>query len=545
MRQMSNFGSRTSDSFVLNETTFSSFMNYDKRFKYSSIAESETYKAKMNNGNSKNSNWCPNEKLSRMYDCNSDDCHNCCMCYIKQPLDHFENKNENSWAHEFQNQGGWKQRFMSKLDTYKEGGPVFLLIGGEVEFQKELGKIIGFSDSFEEFATRHGAAMIAIEHRYFGWNETFLGQNVTNLEWLTISQTLRDVVSFIMKLKRSWNLNGPWIAFGCSYAGTLTAWLKKSYPNIVAGAVSSSAPISAKPDFYEYNDFVLKLLSECGQDCSSALEKALNELVLMANNQNEWDKITTMFDLDEPFDGSVEMNISFMLFDIMYKLGVLFQSLEHTTDTFSPELKQACSGFTMFTVLGLPMSQALGFTLKNFMSHFSYHTFVTEISTRSCGQLPSVCWLYLACNELGWFQTFNTNNTLRRYLGVEHFSKMCTDLFGQKYTPAYLEQAAEKTNKKYGGFNLKNDVNDLLMIQGSTDPWSELGHSPGTAPLNNFESIVLEGGSHCSDTFKWRDGMPTDICKARNVQIEKWILKWIEPENGYPIMSSNPASTKD
>ena len=167
------------------------------------------------------------------------------------------------------------------------------------------------------------------------------------------------------------------------------------------------------------------------------------------------------------------------------------------------------------------------------------------MSSRSCGHLPSVCWLYLACNELGWFQTFNTNNTLRRYLGVAHFSKLCTDLFGQKYTPAYLEQAAENTNKKYGSYNLKNDVNDLLMIQGSTDPWSELGHSPGIALLNNFESIVIEGGSHCSDTIKWQAGMPTDICKARNVQIEKWILKWIKPKNGYPIMSSHPASTKD
>ena len=504
------------------------------------IVGSEKYKTKMNNQNSETSNWCPNERLSRLYDCNSDDCHNCCICYIKQPLDHFDNENKNSWAQERQNQGGWKQRFMVKLDTYKEGGPVFLLIGGEEEFKKQSGKIIGFKDSFEEFATRHGAAMMSIEHRYFGWNEFFSGQNVTNLEWLTTSQALRDVLSFIIELKRSWNLNGPWVAFGCSYAGTLTAWLKKSYPNSVAGAVSSSAPIFAKPDFYEYNDFLLQLLSKCDPDCSSALEKALNALVFMAKNQNEWRNITTIFDLDEPFDGSVEMNISYMLFDIMYKLGKYFQSLEHTPDTFSPKLNQACLEFTM---LG---EQALGLALKNLTNHFSYHAFVTEISSRSCGDTPSVCWLYLACNELGWFQTFNRNNTLGRYLGVEHFSKICKDLFGQKYTPAYLEEAAKETNKKYGGLDifLTHDVNDLLMFQGSTDPWKQLGHCAGYAPGKNFASIVIEGGSHCSDTMKWGAGMPSDICKARNVQIEKWILKWIKPKNGYPITSSHSASTK-
>ena len=538
MRKMPGFGSRKNDSFVLNDTTFLSFMNYDKRFKFASMAEAEKYTTKMNNRNSKNSNWCPNKELSGMYDCNSDDCHNCCMCYIKQPLDHFENKNENSWAQKLQSQGGWKQRFMVKLDTYKEGGPVFLLIGGGKEFERQSGKLRGFKDSFEELATRHGAAMISIEHRYFGSNETFSGQNVTNLEWLTIEQTLRDVLYFIIKLKRSWNLSGPWIAFGCSYAGSLTAWLKKSYPNSVAGAVSSSAPILAKPDFYQYNDFVLKSLSKCSQDCSSALEKALNALVSMAEDQTEWGKINTIFDLNEPFDGSEEMNITYMLFDIMYKFGIYFQSLQHTADSFSPDLIRAC---TELTNLG---EQALGLTFKRVTYHFSYNTFITEISSRSCGKMPSVCWLYLACNELGWFQTFNTNNTLRRYLGVEHFSKMCTDLFGQKYTPAYLEQAADKTNKKYGGcaMAIKYDVNDLLMFQGSTDPWRELGHSRGTAAVNNFASILIEGGSHCSDTIKWRAGMPSDICKARNVQIEKWISKWIKPKNGYPITSS--ASTK-
>ena len=532
MRQMPGFGSRKNDSFVLNDTTFLTFMNYDKRFKFASMAKAETYKTKMNNGNSKNSNWCPNKELSGMYDCSSDDCHNCCICYMKQPLDYFENKNKNSWALDIQNQGGWKQRFMAKLNNYQEGGPVFLLIGGQ--------GIAGFKDSFEELATRHGAAMISIEHRYFGWNDTFSGQNVTNLEWLTISQTLRDVLSLIMKLKRSWNLNGPWIAFGCSYAGTLTAWLKKSYPNSVAGAVSSSAPIHAKPDFYEYNDFVLKSLSNCTQDCSPALEKNLNALVSMAENQTEWGKITTIFDLSEPFDGSEEMNITYMLFDIMYKFGMYFQSLQHTADTFSPDLKVACAELIR---LG---EQALGLTFKPVTYHFSYKTFITEISSRSCEKTPSVCWLYLACNELGWFQTFNTNSTLRRYLGVDHFSKLCIDLFGQKYTPTYLEEAAKETNKKYGGLGifLTHEVDDLLMFQGSTDPWKQLGHCPGNAPNANFASIVIEGGSHCSDTIKWRDGMPSDICKARNVQIEKWILRWIKPKNRYPFTSSHPASTK-
>ena len=55
MRQMPGFGSRKNNSFVLNDTKFLSFMNYDKRLKFASMAKAERYKTKMNNQNSKSS----------------------------------------------------------------------------------------------------------------------------------------------------------------------------------------------------------------------------------------------------------------------------------------------------------------------------------------------------------------------------------------------------------------------------------------------------------------------------------------------------------
>ena len=44
----------------------------------------------------------------------------------------------------------------------------------------------------------------------------------------------------------------PRVTFGGSYPGSLSAWMRLRFPHLVSGSVSSSGPLWAKLDFFEY-----------------------------------------------------------------------------------------------------------------------------------------------------------------------------------------------------------------------------------------------------------------------------------------------------
>ena len=41
-------------------------------------------------------------------------CENCCVCHIKQPLDHKNKNSDNIYFPEIKKQGGWNQYFLAR-----------------------------------------------------------------------------------------------------------------------------------------------------------------------------------------------------------------------------------------------------------------------------------------------------------------------------------------------------------------------------------------------------------------------------------------------
>ena len=176
--------------------------------------------------------------------------------YQQAVLDHFE------WH------GGvtyWSQRYYVD-DTHwcGAGCPVFLYIGGEGPQGPPSDRLF-----MGHLAKELGALAVAVEHRYYGESRPVADMSVPNLRWLSSEQALADLARFVDYMKayqpalpdaassppltlRASPAASPWVCFGGSYPGSLSAWFKLKYPAAVVGAVASSAPVFAEYNFLQY-----------------------------------------------------------------------------------------------------------------------------------------------------------------------------------------------------------------------------------------------------------------------------------------------------
>merc|ERR1712106_925898 len=108
------------------------------------------------------------------------------------------------------------------------------MIGGEGEANPAWLE----SGSWNKYAEDEGAAMILLEHRYYGKSHPTEDLGVKNLAWLSSRQALADPAAFTTVMQKAGQgneapLTGPWVALGGSYPGSLAAWFRMKYPHLV------------------------------------------------------------------------------------------------------------------------------------------------------------------------------------------------------------------------------------------------------------------------------------------------------------------------
>ena len=439
--------------------------------------------------------------------------------YMTQPLDHFPSSPIPSPT--------FQQRYWVNSTHYTPGSPIFLSLGGE---SSNAASAISGRSGLSFYAAQFSALMVSVEHRFFGQSVPFNDVSTANLRFLTTQQALADTVALIQNLSVALSVpaSTPVVVFGGSYAGALSAWLKLSYPEVVRGAIASSAPVRAVVDFAQYLRTVEDALGpECSavvRDSTALIEAAMSTPAQRAYLQRAFNQCPGLMDEDK--DKSMFFN---------NVLGPITALVQYNTNYRALNISTACALLTSTAqasngLVALAAFNALYNTADNASYPFatgdacqntSYSAYIRQHMQENSADRQ---WYWMTCNEVGFFQTAEgeTSAFSTRYLPLSFYSDQCADIF---YSTFDLQYNVDATNTRYRSFDLR--TNATAFTNGLIDPWHTRGilTAADAAGVDNRVDVIGPT-SHCQDLAYPRD---TDLpqlqaARFRNLQsISGWL----------------------
>ncbi|XP_047662003.1 thymus-specific serine protease [Tachysurus fulvidraco] len=435
---------------------------------------------------------------------------------ILQRLDHFNGRSKDTISQKFiVNEAYWK----------KPDGPVFLYISGE----GPLSKYSVLAGHYVAMAEKHGALLVALEHRFYGSSVNADGLELLSLQHLSSQQALADLANFHSFICQKYGLTDKniWISFGGSYAGALSAWFRGKFPHLVYGAVASSAPVQARLDFSAYNKVVGQSLTDEGvggsHECLNSIRKAFValEAALFRGKETKVlkdfrccdvprspeDRTELVQNVADIFMGSVQYNEEGVMLtiaqicDIMtnQSQGEAYDRLVHLAAMYRALVKEPCLD----------------------ISH--QHT-ILNLNTSTSGSFGFRQWYYQTCTEFGFYQTCDdTSCPFVRTLTLQDHTQLCTQLF--EIPEHTLPMNIAFTNQYYGGDQAQTQR--VLYINGDIDPWMELSIVHNGTSVDEDRAIVIHGTAHCADMNPTRSGDKPSLRQARK-EIERHVVMWLK-----------------
>ncbi|KAG5653760.1 hypothetical protein H0H81_010847 [Sphagnurus paluster] len=180
------------------------------------------------------------------------------------------------------------------------GGPVIVIDGGETSGEDRL----PFLDTgiAEILAKATGGVGVVLEHRYYGASIPVDNFTTDSLRWLDNEQSAADSANFMANVKFDGieedltAPNTPWIYYGGSYAGARAAHMRILYPELVYGAIASSAVTHAALSNWEYME-VIRLAAD--PKCSSHLENSIKTIDQILDHRIFVGRLKALFGLKD------------------------------------------------------------------------------------------------------------------------------------------------------------------------------------------------------------------------------------------------------
>ncbi|KAM0322051.1 hypothetical protein ACHAQA_009794, partial [Verticillium albo-atrum] len=407
---------------------------------------------------------------------------------------------------------------------------------------------------------------VILEHRYYGESYVTEDLSTESLRFLTTDQALADTAYFAKNVVfpgyEDVDLTAPttpWIIYGGSYAGAFVAILRKLYPDLFWGAISSSGVTAAVVDFWEYYE-AARLYAPEG--CAPATQKVTHVVdnILLGGDRDDILQLKTAFGL-----GNVTRDVNFAS---AIRGGIAgLQSVNWDPAISSPSFALYCGNMTSTEVL-YPATNALKQTIGEILTIGGYEDEIEDLTvtmqnyigyvnlTRvsSCrGRPQDSCfggrtdyspddlaqtwrlWPYQVCTEWGYFQTGsgvpeNQLPMISRLIDYNFTSTTCREAFN-----IYEEPNVEIINK-HGGFDFSYPR--VAIIDGEADPWrAATPHKIGLdypASTTSEPRLIIGGGAvhHWDENGIFKNEttchLPPHPVKEAQQFIVDFVKAWLE-----------------
>ncbi|KXN71214.1 peptidase S28 [Conidiobolus coronatus NRRL 28638] len=423
--------------------------------------------------------------------------------WFSQPLDH-----DNDSI------GTFQQRYYVNPEFYKEGSPAFLYLGGEGELRNSTAA----RGIIYDMAREHNAIIYSLEHRYYGLSQPFDILTADNLQYLSSLNGVKDAGYFmrnvINPLTNKTLENVRWITVGGSYPGSLSAWIREEYPDLVFAALASSAPVFAKENFYEYDQVVAAAL---GKDCFANIEEVKNyidvQFSITGNRKKLKEDLGCM---------DITNDIAFVstIFDILASV------VQYNSPTAKPNISGLCGGFANTTAIedkyNYFISQLKVYLQSENKSCYKFADFdsLYNLDAKS-GSVRQ--WTYQCCTEYGYWQTAPPDHSTRsKLLTADWFNDFycSSDIFGKKIGPPNTRFI----NSRFRA--LENRVKRTIWVNGETDPWVALSVHNISESTPDRPIYIVKQGSHAQDLGSTRatdSESLTETRKSIRADISRWL----------------------
>ncbi|KAB5547551.1 hypothetical protein DKX38_010957 [Salix brachista] len=390
----------------------------------------------------------------------------------------------------------FQQRYYEFLDYFRvPDGPIFLKICGESSCDgianDYIGQITGFCRRLiTVLAKKFGAAVVSLEHRYYGKSLPFKSTTTENLRYLSSKQALFDLAVFRQYYQASLNLSqkllewpficiteslnlklnrtgveNPWFVFGVSYSGALSAWFRLKFPHLTCGSLASSAVVLA---VYNYSEFDQQIGESAGAECKAALQET-TQLVeeRLASNKKA---VKTLFGA-----AGLEIDGDFLYF-LADAAAIAFQ-YGNPDKLCSPLVQAKKDGEDLVEVYAKYVKE---YYVGNFgVSSQTYdqrHLKDTTLNENTGDRL----WWFQVCTEVAYFQVAPTNDSIRSsQVDSRYHLDLCKKVFGEDIYPE-----VDTTNLYYGGTNIAGSK--IIFTNGSQDPWRHASKQISSPDMPSF-----------------------------------------------------------